>query len=91
MALGAADSERSRAAVFRTLGDDLLSRGEIGNAIEVLSPVRHDPCSLVPFAVTIPRLLARPNSVVLIASNAVDDYAISPEAMAMVRTQASAS
>jgi len=29
--------------------------------------------------------------VVLIASNAVDDYAISPEAMAMVRTQASAS
>ncbi|MHB1739069.1 MAG: carbamoyl-phosphate-synthetase [Actinomycetes bacterium] len=86
LALGAAERHRSRAAVLRVLRDCALSRGEVGDGIEVLTPVRNDPPSGIPLTVTALRLLAQPNSASAIARGAVDDYAISPESISLVRT-----
>ncbi|MGF7237815.1 MAG: carbamoyl-phosphate-synthetase [Frankia sp.] len=85
LALGAAERDGSRAAVLRTLGGCALKHGELGRASEVLTPVRRDPASLVPLAYATARLLLRPASVASVARGAVDDYAVSPEAIAMVR------
>lgn len=86
LALGAAERHNSRAAVLRVLCDCALSRGDLGRGIEVLTPVRNDPLSGVPLTVTALRLLARPDSAFAIARGAVDDYAISPESISLVRT-----
>ena len=86
LALGAAERHRSRAAVLGVLRDCALSRGAVGRGIEVLTPVRSDPLSSVPLAVTAFRLLARPDSAPAIARGAVDDYAISPKSISLVRT-----
>jgi len=85
LALGAAERHNSRAAVLRILRDCALSRGYLGRGIEVLTPVRNDPLSGVPLTVTALRLLARPDSASAIARGAVDDYAISPESISLVR------
>jgi hypothetical protein len=85
LALGAAERHRTRAAVLRVLRDCALSRGDAGGGIEVLTPVRSDPLSSVPLAVTAFRLLARPDSAPAIARSAVD-YVISPHAISLVRT-----
>ena len=87
LALGAAERHSSRAAVLRILCDCALSRGDVGRGVEVLTPVRNDPLSGVPLTVTALRLLARPGSASAIARGAVDDYAISPESITLVRTR----
>jgi len=87
LALGAAERHSSRAAVLRILCDCALSRGDVGRGVEVLTPVRNDPLSGVPLTVTALRLLARPGSASAIARGAVDDYAISPESISLVRTR----
>ena len=85
LALGAAERENSRLAVARVLASCALSRGDLGRAVEVLTPVRRDRMSLIPIAVTAGRLLARPGDAGRIAAAAVDDYAISPSVIARVR------
>jgi hypothetical protein len=86
LALGAAERHNSRAAVLRILRDCALSRSDLGHGIEVLTPVRNDLLSRVPLTVTALRLLVRPESASAIGRGAIDDYAVSPESISLVRT-----
>lgn len=70
--LGAAERCGTRRAVF-----EALVRAAPG--IEVLTPVRADPPSIVPLAAAAARLLANPRSVAAIAADAVGAYSVEPE------------
>ena len=85
LALGAAERENSRLAVARVVVSCALSRGDLGRAAEVLTPVCRDQMSLIQIAVTAGRLLARPSDAGRIAAAAVEDYSISPSVIARVR------
>jgi hypothetical protein len=87
LALGAAERHGTRAAVLGVLRDCALSRRDVGRGAEVLTPVRSDPLSGVPLAITVCRLLARPASASEIARRAVDDYATSLQSINMVRAR----
>jgi len=86
LTLGAAERERTRSSVVRTLASCALAHGELGHAAEVLTPIRRDPPSVIPISVVAVQLLLRPSNASRIASAAVGDYSIAPEAIAHVRT-----
>jgi hypothetical protein len=88
LAIGAAERVGTRRAVAQVLLDCAGSRGELGRAVEVLTPVRRDPPSLVPVAVVAAQLLARPARVAALARGAVDAYSVTPEGIALVRSSA---
>ncbi len=88
VAMGVAENQRSRLAVLRAIASCALSRGAIGGAPEVLTPVRRDPLSLLPVGLIALKLLARPASVGALARGAVEDYALSAAAIATARAEA---
>lgn len=78
--LGAAERSGTRRAVF-----EALVRPAPG--IEVLTPVRADPPSIVPLAAVAARLLANPRSVAAIAAIAVGAYSVEPAAIERIRSE----
>lgn len=78
--LGAAERSGTRRAVF-----EALVRPAPG--IEVLTPVRADPPSIVPLAAVAARLLANPRSVAAIAADAVGAYSVEPAAIERIRSE----
>ncbi|RDB70380.1 hypothetical protein [Eggerthella sinensis] len=78
--LGAAERCGTRRAVF-----EALVRPAPG--IEVLTPVRADPPSIVPLAAVAARLLANPRSVAAIAADAVSAYSVEPAAIERIRSE----
>ncbi|MCB7037890.1 ATP-grasp domain-containing protein [Eggerthella sinensis] len=78
--LGAAERCGTRRAVF-----EALVRPAPG--IEVLTPVRADPPSIVPLAAAAARLLANPRSVAAIAADAVGAYSVEPAAIERIRSE----
>lgn len=85
LAIGAAEQYGSRTAVLRVLRDCASRRGGIGRASEVLTPLIHDPPSIVPLAVTTSKLLVQPLSATTIAAGAVQAYSITPDVISRVR------
>ena len=78
--LGAAERSGTRRAVL-----EALVRPAPG--IEVLTPVRADPPSIVPLAAVAARLLANPRSVAAIAADAVGAYSVEPAAIERIRSE----
>jgi hypothetical protein len=83
--LGAAEHTSRRGPAFRALTTALAGRGPWRESMEVLTPLRADPPSVVPVAVTAARVLAKPGSAGAIASAAVQAYAVPPGAVAQAR------
>jgi hypothetical protein len=90
LALGAAENTGSRRAIMRAVTSCALSRGELGAAAEVLTPVRRDPPSVLPVGIIAAKLLIRPHNVGALARGAVEDYALSPAAIEAVKASARA-
>jgi hypothetical protein len=86
LAVGAAERNRSRAAVLGVFRDCALRHGETGRAAEVLTPIVHDPLSALPLAVVTASLLASPSNAATLANDAVRSYSIGPATIALVRT-----
>ena len=85
LAFGALEQHRTRLAVLRTLRDCALRRGEIGGAIEVLTPVLRDP-ERAPLLIAMASLmLINPGRVTAVSDNVVQAYRISPDAIDVVR------
>ena len=74
----------SRAAVLREVGRAIAGSGMYRGAHEGLTPVCHDPLSAVPVLVLFARLLANPGSAAQISDEAVQRYAISPDAVTRI-------
>lgn len=85
--LGAADEQGSRRAVLRALRDGVSGRGPLAGSREMLTPVRHDPPSLVPLLTVAATLLARPSSTAATSARTVAAYSVTPEAIALLATQ----
>jgi len=73
-----------RAAVLREVWRAIAGSGMYRGAREGLTPVCHDPLSAVPVLVVLARLLANPGSAARISDEAVQRYAISPEAVTRI-------
>jgi len=73
-----------RAAVLREVGRAIAGSGMYRGAHEGLTPVCHDPLSAVPVLVLFARLLANPGSAAQISDEAVQRYAISPDAVTRI-------
>lgn len=82
LALGAADRSGLRRAVAGELVNALTRRGCYAGSAEQLTPVTHDPLSLVPLAVVAARLLANPRAATSLAGNAVSAYSVTPDSIA---------
>lgn len=67
----------------------LSSQGGPVVGSEVLTPIREDPLSAIPVAVTVSKTLVCPRSAETIAATAVDQYAITPALIDRVREAAS--
>lgn len=78
--LGAAERCGTRRAVF-----EALVRPAPG--IEVLTPVRADPPSIMPLAAVAARLLPNPRSVAAITADAVGAYSVEPAAIERIRSE----
>jgi len=83
--LGAAEGTGSRRAAFGALLTGLTCRGWLRGSREVLTPLRPDPLSLVPIIVVATQLLAQPGRAQTLATGAVNDYAVTPAAVDVVR------
>jgi hypothetical protein len=83
--VGAAEITRSRRAVLGALEAGLTGRGVLRGSSDVLTPLRRDPLSVVPLMVVATQLLARPHRAQALAAGAVDDYAVPPAAVDLVR------
>jgi hypothetical protein len=88
LAMGAFDRNKTRRAVLRVLRDCAFQRGEIGGAAEVLTPIIHDPPSVVPLVAVSSVLLTSPHRAAMIADGTVANYRVSPAAIDVVRSVA---
>jgi len=87
--LGTAAYEGSRAAVLRELGRAISHHGHYAASHEQLTPVLRDPPSAAALAFIVARVLASPARATLLATNAINRYAITPETIdALVATGA---
>ncbi len=85
IALGAAEQYRSRRAVLAGVRDAVRRRTPLQDSTEVLTPVRSDPPSLVPFTVALATVLASPARVASLAGSTVETYAVTPQAVDRLR------
>ena len=83
--LGAAERTGSRRATFGALLTGLTGRDWLRGSREVLTPLRPDPLSLVPIIVVATQLLAQPGRAQALATGAVNDYAVTPAAIDVIR------
>jgi len=83
--LGAAERTGSRAAALRALMAGLGRRDGLRDSREVLTPLAADPLSLVPVLVVASQLLVQPGRARALATGAVQDYAVPPAAIDIVR------
>jgi len=83
--LGAAERTGRRGPALKALATALARRGSYRDSREVLTPLRADPLSALPIAITSLQVLARPNRVGDIAASAVRGYSVPPSSVARVR------
>lgn len=83
--LGAAERTGRRGPTLGALTTALARRGPYRGSSEVLTPLRADPLSALPIAITSIQVLARPNRVGDIAASAVRGYSVPPSAVARAR------
>jgi hypothetical protein len=83
--LGAAERTGRRGPTLGALTSALARRGPYRDSREVLTPLRADPLSTLPIAITALQVLARPDRVGAIAASAVRGYSVPPSAVARVR------
>lgn len=84
--LGAAERTGRRTPALRALVAALARRGHHQDSIEVLTPWREDPLSIIPALVANGQILARPAAVSSLAADATSAYAVSPSAIAMIKS-----
>jgi len=85
LALGAAEHDGTRRAIFTVVARAALHRGVFQHSREVLTPIAADPPSLLAALVSIGTVLARPTAVVRLAGRTVDAYTITPASIARLR------
>jgi carbamoylphosphate synthase large subunit len=79
--LGTADRARSRRAVLHMLVSAGRGNGVFAGSAEVLTPLLHDPPSLVPLVTTAASLLAQPAAASRIAGRTVAAYSVTEQAI----------
>ncbi|MCT2996800.1 carbamoyl-phosphate-synthetase, partial [Propionibacterium freudenreichii] len=79
---------RSRPVRGGALLRAVARRGPLRGSVEVLTPVLHDPPSIIPPLVTLPRVLANPRAVEHLAGRSVGAYAVGASAVAIVSAAA---
>jgi len=79
--LSAADQASSRRAVLRTLSEAAARRGLFARSAEVLTPVIHDPPSLISLLGVASALLARPASASQISGRTITAYSVTQQTM----------
>ena len=77
--LGSADRARSRRAVARTLATAAARQGVFADSSEVLTPVIHDPPSLIPLLTITTALLAQPASATRISTHTIAAYTVTDQ------------
>jgi hypothetical protein len=85
MLLGVAAASCSRRAVLGELVASVCHRGRHHDSTEQLTPVLHDPASLIPIAVVAGQLLGSPSRATAISRRTVEAYSIGPSAITTVR------
>jgi len=90
IALGAAEASRKRRATLSAIARAVLGRGGLRASSEVLTPAYSDPLSLIPFLVAVGAVLARPANVARLAGQTVNNYGVTPNAIAQLRRTLSA-
>lgn len=83
--LGAAMRQRTRAAVLASARDLALQRGDFAAAREELSPVRHDPPSLLPLLGAGLTLLVQPSRAEDLARRGWGGHLLTPQAAVAIR------
>lgn len=79
--LGAAEKYGQRQAVLKALWRWLQAK----DSTEVLTPVRRDPPSLIPFIVVLSSLLINPSNATKMAQEAVNAYSVKPDTIALLK------
>jgi hypothetical protein len=82
--LGAAARGESRRSLLGNVSDAITHRGLYADSTEQLTPVLHDPLSLIPAAFIATRVLLSPGNATAIAARAVSSYSIGPGSVAEV-------
>lgn len=85
MALGAAEQHHTRRAILAGVESSLRRLAPLQDSTEVLTPVLSDPPSLIPFAIAVGTVLAKPARVASLARGTVATYAVTPAAVQLVR------
>ncbi len=75
---------RSRVALLREVGQALRGRGRYSGSHEELLPITMDPVSALPLSYLLSRLLIRPGSASLLATQTVEAYALSSQAVRQI-------
>ncbi|MCT2991930.1 ATP-grasp domain-containing protein [Propionibacterium freudenreichii] len=86
--LGAAEPPGTWRGIGGALLRAVARRGPLRGSVEVLTPVLHDPPSIIPPLVTLPRVLANPRAVEHLAGRSVGAYAVGASAVANVSAAA---
>lgn len=84
LVLGTAEQTGSRRAVLRTLRDAAGGRGTFAGSAEMLTPLAHDPPSLLILLRAAASVLARPAAATRLAGRAIATYSVPEQAVARV-------
>ena len=85
IALGAAETSRTRRAVLSAIGRAVSRRGPLRASSEVFTPVLADPASIIAFLLATGTVLARPADVARLTADTVTTHTVTPDAIERLR------